>query len=452
MKKLPIILAIVMTAIGGLGGASEAIALEGWESLGVVETNVRNADVMVSVLRPEYGSMDLTAGNLTEEWKITRLILATFDYKSGISMEQADHLATLLGEDEENDSEWTDVYYEYDWGKSGALILGVSLGRGENFLQKNPSDVIYYAVLEENQEDPTVAPKWVRGKWDYRTCAHASKAAGEGIRECSLKYDYTTDGWAFLPAGRTSVEAGIITWEEELKQLGGAELDAIDQLLTDYEVFVAAGNEFSPWLVDDFEADFGRRMAKVEIWGLAEVFKERIAEQEARRALLLAVNGNNETEEVPGDDNSDGEDTDNKSEETPGTNSGGQTGGGSENNVTSEGLPQDGDSMGGGIEAAAETDSGVSSIEADFGVVENTNTEVEMVDLGSLKITDKHPEVAFWEDEAALEVPNLGEVENAQETQNRGVWAILLAILGFLGVLGWQAGKRLLSKFSEEKK
>lgn len=469
MRKFPIVLATLTLAAGGtLGVAPSVMALEGWESLGVLEANVPGTDLAISLIKPEEGYFSMRPRNLTEGRRVTKLILATFDYRNGITMEQADHLATTLGEDATKDRKWTDVYFELGKDRAGAQNIGVTIGsKGTNFMERNPSDVVYFAILEENLDDPEVEPKWSRGKWDYRTCAHASARADEGTRECVLNYDYMTGGQFFMPSGRYEVEPGIITWAEELKQFGEIELDALEKILLENEKKKANGEGFSDSLIKSIENSFTQRLAKVERLGLTEVLAERIDGQLIRKQLLLTFF---KPEETPKTDDGDEEGDKKKDEsggeasdepETPEAKPGASSGGSGANRedwevkwpIFKEEIVDVSDKKSESEGDEAQISVGETKTGTGETVVKNTNTDENRVDLGSLRITDKHPEVAMMEDEknaADLAVPNLGEVENAQEMSGKWFWAIVIMLVGVSGVLGWRVIKYLLAKRTDK--
>lgn len=471
MQRIPIYLATLSLLSSGLplvkNTALGVSALGLNDELTVVEASGLEANVRDSVVGP--ADFDLKQGSMTmnlsysggQGRKFEKLYFASFNYEEGITEAQADVLAMTLGENVANDRAWAKQWREYSFksnvSTNTGLTWAISTNTVKTQLELNRSDILYYALLLTNPNDESVEPLWVRGKWDYRTCAHSTTVENGETMQCTVREDWRTGKLIFLPTGAYEAEEGILTWEEELLQMGEAHLEAAKLAIEAQEQRLKDGQEVSEAQITSLRSTLATGVAKVEKMGLQEELAEQIAGLEARIEALMPKKPEGEgSEEDDADKTGSDEDKVGSDDQTgEGDESGGKAevgnGGGEKkpdggsgttvDNATVDNATADNATMsqlGNMINAGQPTDLKVP--------VEWSNTEV-LVAAGSDE-ADNGAEFAGNQlmndddakDTAAIEVPNLGgEVESAAETSwvERYFWAILLIILGVVGTGVW---------------
>ena len=247
MKKL-VMMMVALGVLGGVGGAAlpvvatsgdvgglgESVArVEGsgerWEEGLLLEANIISPDLRFPNLYPmhNYMSVELVP---SETRALKRLVVAYYDYEQGVTEAEADAGLATLGEDA---AEWAVVIYdeEYRFGMEDHPLL--NFGGFEVWIEgdftENKRDLLYYAAEfgePELQEDGTTEWQntvWLRGKYDYRSCIHGPDFKPVlpnyiGIPTCFARDG--EDGKHIVTATRGgAVAEGILTWEEEWRQI-----------------------------------------------------------------------------------------------------------------------------------------------------------------------------------------------------------------------------------------
>ena len=247
MKKLAMMMA-ALGVLGGVGGAAlPVVAMSGdvgglgesvagveesgerWEEGLLLEANIISPDLRFPNLYPmhNYMSVELVP---SETRALKRLVVAYYDYEQGVTEAEADAGLATLGEDA---AEWAVVIYdeEYRFGMEDHPLL--KFGGFEVWIEgeftENKRDLLYYAAEfgePELQEDGTTEWQntvWLRGKYDYRSCIHGPDFKPVlpnyiGIPTCFARDG--EDGKHIVTATRGgAVAEGILTWEEEWRQI-----------------------------------------------------------------------------------------------------------------------------------------------------------------------------------------------------------------------------------------
>ena len=228
-------MALPVVAVGGdVAGLGESEAgVEGsnerWEEGLFLEANVINTDLQIGYLYPmhNYLTVWLTPSKTRA---LKRLVVAYYDYEQGVTEAEADAGLATLGEDA---AEWAVVMYdkEYWLGMDGHNPVELSgfevMVEGE--FTDNKRDLLYYAAEfgePELLEDGTTEWKntvWLRGKYDYRSCIHGPDFKPELPNYVGLPTCFSREGedgkYMITATEGGEVVAGILTWEEEWRQI-----------------------------------------------------------------------------------------------------------------------------------------------------------------------------------------------------------------------------------------
>ena len=232
MKKLPILLLALtvgmMTPIQVAYAAREReqritddVADEGMEQRKTTELPVLNKLEPMLIFRsikPRDGLIDFEIASPTgKEWRIQRVWLAAFDYEGGWTEVEVD----------EQLSAWTEL--EADWAKATkeqsltnmalwsfatvAFTIDKSTLRYD-LTTMNLPDILYYAVEFKDEKGEEEGPIWVRGKIDYRGCAHARSFLEGETETCVAQVDEQSGTVKYWPSEAQEDEE-VVTWEEE---------------------------------------------------------------------------------------------------------------------------------------------------------------------------------------------------------------------------------------------
>lgn len=228
-------LALPVVAVGGdVAGLGESVAgVEGsnerWEEGLFLEANVINTDLQIGYLYPMHNYMTVWL-TPSKTRALKRLVVAYYDYEQGVTETEADAGLATLGEDA---AEWAVVMYdeEYWLGMDGHNPVELSgfevMVEGE--FTDNKRDLLYYAAEfgePELLEDGTTGWKntvWLRGKYDYRSCIHGPDFKPELPNYVGLPTCFSREGkngkYMITATEGGEVAAGILTWEEEWRQI-----------------------------------------------------------------------------------------------------------------------------------------------------------------------------------------------------------------------------------------
>lgn len=199
MRKTTILLAAMSLAVNNLGMVSYAGALDTGSELPLYERIITEGQDMVvghedvwipedtvseylliSPIRmlPKYHGSDSVRFEikLDEGWQVRRILIAQRDYEKGYTEEEADLAARDLGLDV--DYTWAKVLQDITYDNT---IMNKGLGVTAGTLVDNLPNQLYYALQVSHRvthDDGSVTWEdnwWIRGKLDYRTCAHSKK-------------------------------------------------------------------------------------------------------------------------------------------------------------------------------------------------------------------------------------------------------------------------------------
>ena len=434
MKKLAMMMAAlgVMGGVGGaalpvvamsgdVGGLGESVAGveesgERWEEGLLLEANTISPDLRFPNLYPmhNYMSVELVP---SETRALKRLVVAYYDYEQGVTEAEADAGLVTLGEDA---AEWAVVIYdeEYRFGMEDHPLL--NFGGFEVWIEgeftENKRDLLYYAAEfgePELQEDGTTEWKntvWLRGKYDYRSCIHGPDFKPVlpnyiGIPTCFARDG--EDGKHIVTATRGgAVAEGILTWEEEWRQI---------QLERLREIVVEMGAWGTEWQEGAVRAML-ERLKKLEVTlavstGVEDLLVVERALTEQLEGWLVEIEG-----EVEGEAGSEVED---------GAESGAEGGVG--------GVTGDGVQLGTGSVVGTSGQTGAGSVvgtseQTGAGSVVGTSGQAGAVSVARGELIEGE---GLSE---AVEVPALGEVE-----QRSGFpwWVLAVLLVTGSGLAGW---------------
>ena len=448
MKKLAMMMA-ALGVMGGVGGAAlPVVAMSGdvgglgenvagveesgerWEEGLLLEANTISPDLRFPNLYPmhNYMSVELVP---SETRALKRLVVAYYDYEQGVTEAEADAGLATLGEDA---AEWAVVIYdeEYRFGMEDHPLL--NFGGFEVWIEgeftENKRDLLYYAAEfgePELQEDGTTEWQntvWLRGKYDYRSCIHGPDFKPVlpnyiGIPTCFARDG--EDGKHIVTATRGgAVAEGILTWEEEWRQI---------QLERLREIVVEMGAWGTEWQEGAVRAML-ERLKKLEVTlavstGVEDLLVVERALAEQLEGWLVEIEG--EVEGEAGDGAGDG------SEVEDGAESGAEGGVGG---VTGDGVQLGmGSAVGtSGQAGAVSVASGVSGTSGNGG--QDRGEEVDGAKTDEVgEAEEKSGELIEGEGlSEAVEVPALGEVE-----QRSGFpwWVLVVLLVTGSGLAGW---------------
>lgn len=415
--------------MAGLVGVEGNDVRSGEVGSGATEVGlVANAyDKRVQFLKivPEEGLYELRLGDYTFDynWGLSQVVVATYNFESGISEAEADVLALKLGE--KTEEAWVrnkKVFKPSAWASSG-FWLEQNVVRGD-LTEMNKADTLYYAVEFENADDPSAEKEWIRGKLDYRSCIHSpAYRAGESMR-CRAEVDYETGKYVFLTPDDYVVPEGILSWKEELKGILQGKLKDIERQVATQESIKEEGMEVAGWWIDSMLEQLGQETAKIEGLGYEE---ELGVEIRALRDRLMNLGDRKTDTEVGGDDETGGDDGGDKG--SGGVVGGGEDGGGDGAAVGGEDEGGLGDEVGEGGEVVGGGDVGGEGAGKDVtekiketwaAIVMNRDARATGVEQGSgYHVTNRvgvvEGSIAGVETEAVIEVENGAKaVENTE--------------------------------------
>ena len=429
MKKLAMMMA-ALGVLGGVGGAAlpvvamsgdvgglgESVAgVEGsgerWEEGLLLEANTISPDLRFPNLYPmhNYMSVELVP---SETRALKRLVVAYYDYEQGVTEAEADAGLATLGEDA---AEWAVVIYdeEYRFGMEDHPLL--NFGGFEVWIEgeftENKRDLLYYAAEFGEPglwEDGTTEWKntvWLRGKYDYRSCIHGPDFKPVlpnyiGIPTCFARDG--EDGKHIVTATRGgAVAEGILTWEEEWRQI---------QLERLREIVVEMGAWGTEWQEGAVRAMLELKKLEVTLavsTGVEDLLVVERALTEQLEGWLVEIEG--EVEGEAGDEAG--------SEVEDGAESGAE--GGAEGGVG--GVTGDGVQLGTGSVVGTSGQTGAGSVVGTSGQTgAGSAVSEELIEGEGLS--------------EAVEVPALGEVE-----QRSGFpwWVLVVLLVTGSGLAGW---------------
>ncbi len=384
--------------------------------------NVYDERVQFLRIVPEEGLYELRLGNYTFDynWGLSQVVVATYNFESGIPEAEANVLALRLGEEMEED--WVrnkKVFKPTYWASSG-FWLEQNVVRGD-LTEMNKADTLYYALEFENVDDSSAEKEWIRGKLDYRSCVHSpAYRAGESMR-CRAEVDYETGKYVFLTPDDYVVPEGILSWKEELKGILQGKLEDIERQVVTQEGIKEEGMEVAGWWIDSMLERLGQEAAKIEGLGYGEELGEEI---QALRDRLMILGGRKTDTEVGGGDETGGGDEGSGDVVTggEGDGDGGAVGGGGDDSGLGDEVGEGGEIVGGGDVDGDGTGKDVAGKveEVWTAIVMNRDAQATGVEQGSGdNVTNRvgvvEGSIAGVEIEAVTEVENVAKaVENTE--------------------------------------
>lgn len=244
MKKLSVLL-LILTLVN-LMPANVVSALEAGEeqsmTTGVEQGATTELPVMheldqrmhIQAIKPREGLVDIEVTSpIGEQLQAQRIWLATFDYESGWTEEEADGML----------DDWTTL--ETDWTKAtkeqlftdalshfyATMALTVEGTRLQYDLTvMNLPDVLYYAVEFKDLMNEDAETFWLRGKVDYRGCAHAQRFREGQTGTCAEMVDWNA-GTVKYWAEESTEDEEVVTWEEEWRLVLAGRISAVGVVL-----------------------------------------------------------------------------------------------------------------------------------------------------------------------------------------------------------------------------
>lgn len=244
MKKLSVLL-LILTLVN-LMPANVVSALEVGEGQSMVDRVEQRATTELPVvheldqrmhiqaIKPREGLVDIEVTSLIgEQLQAQRIWLATFDYESGWTEEEVDGML----------DDWTTL--EMDWTKATkeqlftdalshfyvTMALTVEGTRLQYDLTvMNLPDVLYYAVEFKDLMNEDAETFWLRGKVDYRGCAHAQRFREGQTGTCAEMVDWNA-GTVKYWAEESTEDEEVVTWEEEWRLVLAGRISAVGVVL-----------------------------------------------------------------------------------------------------------------------------------------------------------------------------------------------------------------------------
>lgn len=306
MKKLPVLLSIL--TLSSVMPMNVVNALETEEEQGVmVEMGERvttelpavhefDSRVNIQVIKPREGLVEIEVMSpMGEQLQVQRVWLATLDYENGWTEAEVDEALdnwTAL------EADWTLVtkeepipeaspYYSYTMIP---LTIGETSSRYD-LMAVNLLDVLYYAVEFKDLENEAAGTFWVRGKVNYRGCAHAQRFENWQTGTCIAMIDRdagTTKYWA----EESTEDEKVVTWEEEWRLVLAGRLGEIGAALDGLAVIPDLSRE----TLTQSLANEGERLTKIEaLLAKATGVKEEVAKaRKLRERMAKMLNGSTE--------------------------------------------------------------------------------------------------------------------------------------------------------------
>ncbi len=209
-------------------------------TISAVEANGADSRFQITELNLETGKFAYRLAFWdTEGRSMQRTVVATVNYEQGYTESDADTGLELLGIER---PKWVRNIDDrtYNSGMTGGAFGDFSL-TNFNLLKNNRLDILYYAVLFANPNNDMVEPIWIRGKLDYRSCAH-STAISDGLTKiCSVRFNNATGKFEITPQGSYVAEEAVLTWEEEKKLIVREYLQPVTTKVIELEAKKAQG-------------------------------------------------------------------------------------------------------------------------------------------------------------------------------------------------------------------
>lgn len=431
------------TGLAGAGARVAGVSSAGSDLAGVgLVANVYDERVQFLKIVPEEGLYELRLGDYTFDynWGLSQVVVATYNFESGISEAEADVLALRLGEEIGEDWVRNKKVFRPDYLASSGFWLEQNVVRGD-LTEMNKADTLYYALEFENVDDPSAEKEWIRGKLDYRSCVHSpAYQAGESMR-CRAEVDYRTGKYVFLAPDDYVVPEGILSWKEELKGILQGKLKDIERQVVTQEGIKEEGMEVAEWWIDSMLEQLGQEAAKIEGLGYGE---ELGVEIRALRDRLMNLGDRKTDTEVGGDDETGEDDGGDKGggDAVAGGDAGGEDEGGLGDEVVEGGeAVGGGDSEGIGkdmvekvdkawaaivmnrdVRATGAEQGNENSLRGRIGAAEGVTARVETETAAETENRENvldNTEVARVVESEEVEVPKLGGEENS------GTWILL---------------------------
>lgn len=252
MKKLPTLLLILTLAgacpvemASAVGEGTDAAMAGATEVIGMLRTGRETGKTELPVaqpfyqrahvrkIRPREGTIEIELDTgLEPEVRARRVWLATYDYEAGWTEAEVD---ARLDEWTELKAEWSYATKEQDVSMMAlhsyiTIPMTIEGTRESHDLAwMNLPDVVYYAVEFTDTSGELVRSVWLRGKANYRGCAHAARFEAWETGVCEEVTDREAGTVKYRAEGATDDEE-VMTWAEEWRQtlagrLGGVEVD-----------------------------------------------------------------------------------------------------------------------------------------------------------------------------------------------------------------------------------
>lgn len=319
MKKLPTLLLILTVAtmvptgevfaITGEAGGGEKVTTGETANIGagaaevlrtmsdgeVAKTelpvaNKREKRFYIMGIKPREGTVDVRIDGEMENLQIQRAWFATVDYENGWTEAEVDaqleNWTTLK-------AEWTKVTKEENLARMAmtsyaTIPLTIEGTRLQyDLTQVNLADVLYYAAEFKDMNDAAAGSIWVKGKVDYRGCAHAERFENWETGTCEEVVDLEAGTVKYRVEGATEDEE-VVTWEEEWRSTLAERLSGIGAVLDGLASLAEVPEES---LTQEEE-----KLAKVEtLLEKAIGVKEELAEAERLEARIKALRERKET-------------------------------------------------------------------------------------------------------------------------------------------------------------
>lgn len=302
MKKLPVLL-LALTA-GTMAPVQTVCALEEWNVARqntemdepvkqgtAAELPVLNAldqRFIIQTMKPREGEINLEIiSPAGKEWQIRRVWFATLDYEGGWTEAEVDK---RLDEWTELDAEWAKVTKEQPLENMSLWSFAtVLLTIGESKLQYdlttvNLLDVLYYAAEFEDLEGKEDGPIWVRGKIDYRGCAHAKSFLEGETGLCVAQIDKQEGTVKYWP-DEAQADEQVVTWEEEWRLVLAERLTEVETVLNEL-----APSELSPATLEWILGQQEEKLTSIEkLLSKAVGVSGEIKEAKRLRAKIAAL-------------------------------------------------------------------------------------------------------------------------------------------------------------------
>lgn len=287
MKKLPVLLLILTVA---MMPAPEVVAQGNAAIAGEEQRETTELPVVhefdprfhIMEIKPREGTVRIGVESpMGEDWRLQRVWFATFDYEAGWTETEVDG---LLDEWTVLKADWTKVTKEQIFTNMGSfgyatMPLNIESSRSQyNLSEVNLPDILYYAAEFKDVQNEVAEPIWLKGKVDYRGCAHAKRFLEGETEVCEEVIDWGNGTKKYLPAEFTEEEE-VVTWEEEWRRELAGRLNNMGAVLDGLAMIPDLSKEVLEWNLEQEEG----KLVKIE--GL--LAKAMGADKEIREAVAL---------------------------------------------------------------------------------------------------------------------------------------------------------------------